>query len=114
MGISRHGLLYVLAKKQAETVRDTFTSDRSLTLSISLDSSLHLVVHALGRQGLRALAWPGTACELARVSKVFLRHVAPTRYGDHWARPYPMIGRGCHSRAGQALSSAQGSLSLAA
>ncbi len=48
------GLLYVLAKKQAETVHVTFTSDRSLTLSISLGFSLRRVVHVSGRQWLGA------------------------------------------------------------
>jgi hypothetical protein len=45
-------LLYVLAKNRLKQY--TFTSDRSLTLSISLGFSLRRVVHVSGRQWLGA------------------------------------------------------------
>jgi hypothetical protein len=73
-------LLYVLAKKQAETVhihKQQFTHIEHL-LGLFFAQS-HARIRAAVTRGMALCAM---GCSLMGVSKVFLLHVAPTRYGD--------------------------------
>jgi hypothetical protein len=73
-------LLYVLAKKQAETVhvhKRPFTHIEHLFGLFFAQSRARIGVAVARGMALRAMG-----CSLMGVRKVFLRHVAPTRYGD--------------------------------
>ena len=73
-------LLYVLAKKQAETVhvhKRPFTNIEYLFGLFFAQSRARI-----GAAVARGMALRAMGCSLMGVSKVFLRHVAPTRYGD--------------------------------
>jgi hypothetical protein len=73
-------LLYVLAKKQAETVhvhKRPFTHIEHLFGLFFAQSRARI-----GAAVARGMALRAMGCSLMGVSKVFLRHVAPTRYGD--------------------------------
>ncbi len=73
-------LLYVLVKKQAETVhvhKRPFTHIEHLFGLFFAQSRARM-----GAAVARGMALRAMGCSLMGVSKVFLRHVAPTRYGD--------------------------------
>ena len=78
-------LLYVLAKKQAETVhvhKRPFTHIEHLFGLFFAQSRARI-----GAAVARGMALRAMGCSLMGVSKVFLRHVAPTRYGDQTFAP---------------------------
>ncbi len=73
-------LLYVVAKKQAETVhvpKRPFTHIENLFGLFFAQSRAHI-----GAAVARGMALRAMGCLLMGVSKVFLQHVAPIRYGD--------------------------------
>ncbi len=73
-------LLYVLAKKQAETVhvhKRPFTHIEYLFGLFFAQSRARI-----GAAVARGMALRAMGSSLMGVSKVFLQHVAPTRYGD--------------------------------
>ena len=73
-------LLYVLAKKQAEAVH---VHKRPLTNIDYLFGLFFAQSRArIGAAVARGMALRALGCSLMGVSKVFLRHVAPTCYGD--------------------------------
>jgi hypothetical protein len=73
-------LLYILATRRAEKVHihsRPFTPIRHLFLLFFAQSRARIRAAVAGGMALRALG-----CSLFGVSKVFLRHIAPTRYRD--------------------------------
>jgi hypothetical protein len=74
-------LLYVLAKKQAETVHVHNHIEHLFGLFFAQSRA------RIGAAVARGMALRAMGCSLMGVSKVFLRHVAPTRYGDQTFAP---------------------------